>query len=382
MIITTKYYDEFLRYFKMAKWQQDSCNLGSIPYIKTPFDDDLIKHVHIYDVVERKYAGFTQLLLDIVYGYSLSHPYYHKMDNKRKKLCKSYIHTSHWKLREWLFVFMVHRLTGSGIHYGKENSGYYNSPLLHFTQCKNIKDMIKAFKGIKGPKYTSKGYQIAAFPKPQKPYDKGGDYYICEFVPDLIDQFIKFLDKQKSKPSFRKCLSFLQKYNDSIGCRKFNFQFSAFLADLADFFPEKIDVTSPFMYGKNALECLELLAYTEEPMPKQKFYDAVAERICKDTGMLPYNAEDVMCDSIRWIENYIDSSSHYKHLDLDKIFSSHSLVTHPRGRQKPMLALGLIDTFNGKPHPHDYKVINSVGLTPRAYRTEVKKWQKRRSKNT
>jgi hypothetical protein len=81
MLNLTKYYDEYLKYFQIAKWQHVNSNLGNIPHENTPYDDDLMKHVKIYDVVERKYAGFTKFLLDLWYSGSKreQHPYIHKM---------------------------------------------------------------------------------------------------------------------------------------------------------------------------------------------------------------------------------------------------------------------------------------------------------------
>jgi hypothetical protein len=78
-ITTTKYYEEFLRYYQMAKTQQEECNLGIIKHADSSVPDDLMKHVELYDVVERKYAGFSQIVNDVFYGFSEDHPYWNKM---------------------------------------------------------------------------------------------------------------------------------------------------------------------------------------------------------------------------------------------------------------------------------------------------------------
>ena len=49
-IKTTPYYDEFLRYYQMAKTQQEECNLGIIKHADSSVPDDLMKHVELYDV--------------------------------------------------------------------------------------------------------------------------------------------------------------------------------------------------------------------------------------------------------------------------------------------------------------------------------------------
>ena len=57
-------------------------------------------------------------------------------------------------LREWLYLFLFHRLTGSGINYSMKPSGYHNTLLFEMHQADNIdqmKDIIKAT-----PKRTDK----------------------------------------------------------------------------------------------------------------------------------------------------------------------------------------------------------------------------------
>lgn len=367
---TTKYYEEFLRYAKMANWQHHNCNLGTIPYSDTPYDDDLIKNVFLYDVVERKYAGFTQLLLDMWYSMD-THPYKNKMPKWREELVNSF-DTCLWDIEEWLFVFFVHRLTGSGINYAKNPSGYHNSILLEFTGCDSVDDMVKVVKSFNGPKFTSSGYQIAAFPKPQDGYKRGGDWFICEILPGLVEELAAFLtSKQVALKNFRDVMAWLEEYNKSRGFRIFKFQYAATLADIADFFPEYINIESQFFYGTNAIECLNYLAIKPKGMSQLKFLDAVMDKISEDTGMLAYNAEDVACDTIRWIENYINPKADYSHLDLDKIWSSHDIIDHPFGRQKPMIELGLVETFNGGTHPSDDKILKAANWTIDQYKETV-----------
>lgn len=368
----TRYYPEFIRYAEMAAWQQKYCNLGTKPHASMHFDDNLMKQVTLYDVVNRKYAGFTQILLDMWYPVN-QHPYMKKFRPGRKDFIDSFSTVrTRWRLDEWLFVFFVHRLTGSGINYGLSISGYHNSALSHFTDTPNIKSMVKKFRSIKGPKYTSNGYQIASFPKPTSEYRLGGDYFICEILPKLVIEFSKFMRKTK-KQSFRFYYDWLSNYNKSVGCRAFAFQYGAVLADVADFFPEFIDLRSHYFYGKNALECLSYLAENDGHLKKIEFYDAIMDKIYDDTGHLPYNAEDITCDAIRWIENYVDPRRDYRHLCLDTIWSSHNITDHPFGRQLPMLKLGLVKTFNGRRHPSDNTVLSEVGWTVDQYVDAVSK---------
>lgn len=367
---TTPYYDEFLRYSEMAKWQHKNCNLGKIPHFESSFDDDLMKKVHLYDVVERKYAGFTQLLLDMFHD-ARSHPYKRKLTDRRSNIIKSFDGVrDRWGLEEWLFIFFVHRLTGSGINYAKVPSGYHNSPLLHFNECKNIKEMIKTFKSIQGPKYTSVGYQIAPFPKPPVGYSRGGDYFICEKLPQLIKQVAKLLEKG-GKKEFRAIFEWLEKYNRTEGFKVYHFQYGAAIADIADFFPEFVDLDSHYFYGKNALECMSYLIVRKPGKNKVAVFDELVEDLVLKTKIKPYNLEDVMCDFIRWVENYVDTRHDYGHVCLDTTWSSHRIHDHPFGRQKYMLEMGLVDTFNGRSHPSDDFILKASGISVDEYSRRV-----------
>ena len=366
------YYDQFLYYYEeIARWQFFHCNLGNQSYGETPDDDHLVKKVPIYDVIERKYAGFTQLLLDMFYE-PATHPYTHKMSTERKSLCESFDGARrHWTKVDWLFVFMVHRLTGSGIDYARDNSGYHNSilPLLgKYAASGHIYDgdmMCEIIALHDGPIFTSKGYQIARFPKPLGEYQQGGRYYLCEILPKMIYEFCEYLESKAQMLTFREMMDWLKQYHKSLCLPNYHFQFGAFLADIADFYPEHVDATSHFFYGSNAKQCLQYLA-----LPCTNL-DSIMDRIVKDTNMHPYNAEDVCCDFIRWIENYIQPGHAYDHLDLDHIWNSSSIVDHPYGRQKMMLRLGLVDSFNNNRHPTGDKIIAKLGFTKEQYQGMV-----------
>jgi hypothetical protein len=85
--------------------------------------------------------------------------------------------------------------------------------------------------------------------------------------------------------------------------------------------------------------------------------------------------EDVACDFIRWIENYVKPGNDYDHLDYDAVWNSSSIKDHPYGRQKAMLELGLVKTFNDMTaHPSDDKIIRDAGLTIDMYKEKVKQF--------
>lgn len=372
-----KYYEEFIRYYTIAKKQQEECNLGTLKHVETSINDDLLKHVELYDVVERKYAGFSQIVNDIFYGWTEDHPYWHKMEigqhtKQRETVAKNWTgKRQKLNLEEWLYIFLFHRLTGSGINYAYKPSGYYNTMLFDLHQCDSIPQMIEMIKSYEKPFYTSVGYQFPAFPKPPDGYKRGGDYFLCEMVPTLARDVAAFIS-QGDKKTLREIGEFMFEWNKNHGLRAYKFQYAAFLADIADWFPEYVNKESLFYYGSNAKECISYLATKSTKMPGDLFLDAVMLKIYEDTGGVPYNMEDVACDFIRWIENYIKPGKDYNHLDFDLIWNSSYITDHPYGRQKAMLDLGLVSTFNGmSAHPSDDKIIKEAGLTVEQYKQKV-----------
>ena len=381
-MIKTRYYEDFVRYFEMAKDQQDKCNLPNfMPHLESNMNDDLMENVELYDVVERKYAGFSQIINDCFYGWTDKHPYWNRMQagqatSQRELIANNWTGKVH-SLDTWMFLFILHRVTGSAINYGTKPSGYHNTLLFKLHLADDIEDMKKIIKaeGKMGkPFYTSVGYQFPAFPKPTDEYKKGGDYFLCEYAPKLAQALAVYLATPGSK-DLREIGEFMLSWNQEHGLRRYAFQYAAVVADIADWFPHFVNRESMFYYGTNAVECISYLATNNNKLKKEEFLDEVMMQIYEDTGSVPYNAEDVCCDYIRWVENYVRPGADYAHLDYDKIWSSSNIKDHPRGRQKAMLDLGLIETFNGmKAHPSDLKVLNDNNVSVDEYQAMVRSY--------
>jgi hypothetical protein len=378
LVSPTKYYYEFLRYYEMCKTQEEECNLGVIPHEKSSIEDDLMKHVQLYDCSQRKFAGFSQIVHDVFYGFTDKHPYWHKMElglmtKQREEVSKNWTGKDRvFGLEEWLYLFLLHRLTGSGINYSQKPSGYHNTLLFHLHECDSIEQMTEVVKTHPLSFYTSIGYQFPSFPKPQGNYKRGGDYFLCEYVPQLSREVAQFLQKGPKK-DLRDLGGFMFNWNKERGLKAYKFQYAAFIADVADWFPEFVNRESLFYYGKNAIECISYLG--DKPLRKMdqlSYLDSVMVKIYEDTGSYPYNAEDVACDFIRWIENYVKPGADYDHLDLDNVWNSSGIKDHPYGRQKAMLELGLVPTFNHMDHhPSDDKVLKQIGMTVQDYKEKV-----------
>jgi hypothetical protein len=392
---TTLYYDEFKYYFKLAKDQQDKSNLGHIPHKDSQLNDPLMETIELYDVVERKFAGFSQIVNDAFYGWSEDHPYWSRMDaglytKQRKEVATKWTNKRDtFGLPEWLYVFILHRVCGSAINYGTKPSGYHNTLLFDLWQSDTIEEMCDQVRFANKTFYTSIGYQFPAFPKPPKPkveaaplfgiegdyvYKRGGDYFLCEFAPRLARDLAKFLETH-GKKDLREIGDWMFNWNKENNLRAYRFQYAAVIADIADWFPQYVNKESMFYYGTNAVECIGYLADTPNGKGKksEEFLDSVMKLIYEETGSLPYNAEDVACDFIRWIENYVRPGSDYNDVNLDTLWNSSCIKDHPYGRQKAMLDLNLVKTFNGiKNHPSDDTVLKEVGLSTHEYQEKCK----------
>ncbi len=342
-------------------------------------DDDLMKHVTLYDVVERKYAGFSQIINDCFYGWDCNHPYWDRMESGkahpfRNQVAKTWTGKhSHFQLPEWLYIFILHRVTGSAINYAKQPSGYHNTILFELYKAQSIEDMTWLIKNYRPSFYTSVGYQFPQFPKPKSgEYKRGGDYFLCEYAPRLARDLAEFLYKSNAKKDIREIGEFMFNWNTKNGLKRYKFQYSATIADICDWFPVYVNRETHFYYGSNAVECIKYLAKPASKMQEETFLDEVMTKIYEDTGSVPYNAEDVCCDFIRWVENYIKPGGAYDHLDRDRVWGSCRIKDHPFGRQKPMLDLGLLTSFNNiNAHPADDMILRHANLSVADYKRKV-----------
>ena len=59
---------------------------------------------------------------------------------------------------------------------------------------------------------------------------------------------------------------------------------------------------------------------------------------------------------------------------MDTLWNSSTIIDHPYGRQKAMLDLGLVETFNGMTnHPSDDKILQEAGMGVEEYKNKVAK---------
>jgi hypothetical protein len=281
-------------YYPRAKYLQLNCNWGELDYrhpeVVKHVNDDLMTYIDIYDCYSRNAAGFSNVLQDLKFGSKT--PKWRWQDQERRNL-NALNDDLHWDLKTWLYVFMCHRITGSGASFESDH-GYRNNAIQHWGRLRDIKDMAddlveKKAKGI--PLFTSIGNQP---PAPKKGVSNV-DFMVNE-LPDLLYSFCNWLTK--GNRDHKSIVDFFNDYNKRVGHRKFNFVYAAFSMDCSDYYPEYVDKDSHTYLGNNALRCMKRLSEGWKP---DEFMDVLQ----KKTGGRPKDLEDVMCDFVRFGQNYV-----------------------------------------------------------------------------
>ena len=306
MIINT-YLSDFVDYYrKAAALQRRNHYAGKALHCGDP----LMDHVTIYDTVLRRHAGFSNILEDL----------HGRVKPTREQ--------KQWGLKEWLYVYGVHRMTGSGASFypptaGDKRHGYMNSICPYLIKCATRRQMIDAIEAWDRPMFTSKGNQPPPFPKPQGGFTTGGKFYLCTIWPSAVDEIIYQLSTARPKPTIRQATQLITDWNVGQGYKRFTFTMTAFTMDIAEYHPSLISPESQCNYGANALLALDAMFDTTPRRHRPGWYDEVMELLrehltdtgvsWKSTGARPMDVEDVLCDVVRYWLQFVPKVG-YEHL--------------------------------------------------------------------
>lgn len=362
----TPYYFDFIEYYRKALELQRR-NLG---LSFTPVNDDLMNAVSIYDTVNRRYAGFSKVLEDLHYG-----PEPIKYRQARSKKAYNFTHA------EWQYIHLVHRITGSGASFEKDH-GYRNTIVFEVADAMEqggidlAVEVVKRWDSEGKAMFTSIGNQIPPFNKPTPPFTRGGIEYLVNYAPRISHTYAAWLVDQAragKEVGIRNAVDYVLDLQSSLGLKRYAFVLTAFVMDSAEYFPYLVNPASHCYYGKNCIEALELVGDIDGK--KEIGYDLIMDAMCVDCEDIqakfvadrkaagqptpdtlapvadvpikssafkaarPYDVEDVACDYIRYIENYVPDNKlgSYRHLDLRTLFHNSQITRHPKGRQRWML---------------------------------------------
>ena len=294
-MIRTVFYEDFIEYHWKAKRLQDR-NIGK-EHPKTLTLDPLMDNVHIYDCVERKYAGFCNAIEDL-HGTRLP-----KVDRRLPEYT--------FDLYTWNFIHLFHRFTGSGASFESDH-GYRNSHVGRLAEIGDVDKMVEYIVNVKKPMITSKGNQPPSLKNgdPEK-YRLAQQYYFDNFARDFIRDYTDYLQagpKKKIKEAVDWCLD----WHSDKDFKRWKFIMTAFVMDNAEYNPDLVDPKSHCYYGTNAANSMSLMYKKSAGDAKKKgsWEEQMMDDLVKATGNKPYNLEDVLCDYIRYIKEYVPANDY------------------------------------------------------------------------
>lgn len=241
-------------------------------------NDDLIFHVPIYDMLDRRYAAFSSFL--------------EALDKKEKDPKGNGLKFKDHKITRTIDKFMLYylfRLCGSGIDYKPGSHGFGN-----FWIVDSIKNGRYEYDQWLEDLPLNKFSNNSGYLLPQ--FSIGLRSYILNHSFDLVSNIYNFVkDKRRS---IIEVVDYGNEYLNSIGFKKQKFVLSAFAADLAEYFSEYVDPKSMIYAGTNAQKCIKAIFGKCDQSEAIQF---LSDRY----NSVPYSVEDSrLCDPVRYFMDY------------------------------------------------------------------------------
>lgn len=305
----TMYFEDFLAYYEKAHRLQEM-NISSPTgrdLATQQVGDPLMDWIPIYDTVERRYAGFSNALQQVWFGSANPKRWQAlpEFDGARAALTEL----------DWMFVFLIHRITGSGASFSHDH-GFRNSIVADMVrngpQAGDMKRYVLSEMRAGRPIFTSIGNQIPAFMQPtpvQVAYKRPSELYIDQAAPRLVHETLRWLQAQPKPVGIKEAVEKACEIQSACGQRKFHFVLTAWVMDLGEMMPHYVDPHSHVGYGKNALEAFALMFDGFKQRHAEAAMDyligALEERGYARGALRPYSLEDVACDTVRYVEHYV-----------------------------------------------------------------------------
>lgn len=255
-----------------------NCIIKSEEELKYLVDDDLIFHVPIYDMLDRKYAAFSSFLEAI--------------DKKQNDPKGNGIRFQDHQITEEidkLMLFYLFRLCGSGIDYKPGSHGFGNFWIVN---------------SILNKKYTT-SYWLEDLP--QNKFSNNSGYllpqfsiglrnFILKYSVELVNELYRYI--KNGNINIIDFVNHGNKYLNQLGFKKQKFVLSAFAADIAEYFPNYINRQSMIFPGTNAQKCIKAIFGKCDHLEAIQF---LANRY----NSVPYSVEDSrLCDPVRYFLDY------------------------------------------------------------------------------
>jgi hypothetical protein len=329
-MIKTEFFQDFLHYYSKAADLEDS----NVRNVKVNVNDPLMDNITIYDTVHRRQAGFSKALEDI-----------HGV-RQRKDLVRYADFSKRIDPKAFQFLHLFHRFTGSGASFqptllpdGSRNPkehGYHNN---HVEELASL-IVLRGEHGIAcareyistcvKPMVTSVGNQPPSLKNrnPSK-YRLAQQYYFDNFAEQFVDDYMTFLinrEYETNQPTgIKEAVDFCCAWHKERGFKQWHFVMTAFVMDTAEYYPELVDPKSHCYYGANCIRSFNLM-FEKEKTDKERgndYFEKCMTEVCKAVQGRPYDVEDVCCDFIRYLVEYVPKG--YDHLTREQRLNNSTL---------------------------------------------------------
>lgn len=265
-------------------------------------DDDLVFHVPIYDMLDRRYAAFSSFLEAL--DKKEDDP---KGNGKYFTKCRS---LKELGLKDFMMLCYLFRLCGSGINYNPNTTGspFNTHGFGNFWVVEMMANgydsydcWLESLTNINRGFTNNKGYLL---PQISYPNQSGGHLrrFILEEASDLIDVAMNLTE---NGTTIMELVDGMNKHLKEFGFKKQQFVLSAFAADVAEYYPELVDPKSMIYAGTNAQRCLKALFKRKIGTRQQTFENDAIAFLCDRYNSVPYSIEDSrLCDPVRYFQEY------------------------------------------------------------------------------
>lgn len=293
----------------------------SLSDLKDTVDDDLVFNVPIYDMIDRRYAGFSSFID------ALMRPNDDPKGNSR------YFDVRDMSEQKCIVLFYLFRITGSGINYvPKKNHDSEPFGTHGFGNCwlvdtiaeddYDIESWMSRLDSHEGPFSNNKGYIIPQFTF--KEAEAGGHlkYFIQNYAVELCDFIYRQIEFGETIIG---AVDAANEWLIMMGFRRQNFVLSATMSDIAEYFPHLIDPKSMIYAGTNAKKCIRAIFAKEGKCSVVEFESQCIQFLSDRYNTTPYSAEDSrLCDVIRYFRDY--QSSHHVEANGGKKYKNNSIL--------------------------------------------------------
>ena len=309
--------------------------------LKEKVNDDLVFNVRIYDMLDRRYAAFSSFIEAIK-----------QKDNDPKKNGKWFNKLDNMPTSNWIMLYYLFRLTGSGINYKPKSTlpfgshGFGNCWLVErmLLNDTSITSWLKSLSKHRGPYTDSKGYLL-----PQISYKHLNNGHLKHFIltesEDLMINLYNFITEKRR--DIIECVDFCNDILVSKGFKRQSFVLSATMADISEYHPELINPNSMIYAGTNAKRCINLIFSKSKKVSNLEYESACIQFLADRYNSTPYSVEDSrLCDVVRYFNEY--QSKHHILQNNNVEYKNSSILKEIYGENKYYEFVKSINKKNSK----------------------------------